>query len=1652
MKALIKSLRFIVLVVNLLILNQVANAQCDITPNRYRGCYGDQLQFEIDPSTTYSTIMWNFGDGDSSNQKTNKISHTYDTFGVFTVCVKTFDASGNIKCGPKCITIHIYDKPSADFILPTPNIMCYKGNRFQFIDNSTVGKNNAPIVFHAWDFGDGDSSTMTNPLKSYTHSGIYTIYEQVVDTNGCTDSAWKSTSIVVLADLAPKFKTTYKISCPTTPVKFDNLTDSIDQSTGLGKCIAKWWWNFGDGSYDSSMTGWNAQITHIYKQDGAFNPVFYVQSCYGCVDSFVFPAGARNIFYWFDIKKNNSGPVCWEGNNVCFEQKPRPNALYWLWTFDDPPSMQDNTDDKTWKPCHKYTAPGFYHITLKIIEPNCVRDTTFCSFIPLKGPQAMIKLPPPAKNSKCQSGKRIPISVFEAAYSKCWNPDPQGPVQYATPQKGTPTIKVDSFYCNAPVTKIDTTLKPGCTDTTIVNIAYKLAKHQYAKTTIDSIQWFFNSWYPGDPYPWVADSVKYKNVYYPPITACNLKNIHDSDQYKSDCRGPNLVFFPNNTIKYRLRYDIDNNAAGFSIPPGNDMSMDGCKNPSYPWASDSLLYFWDFTDGQADACTSTVAKPNVNCMYSTEITPLHLYKKNGCYSPKLMVTDTAMNCISNASVTIPMEPPDAGWDYAVFKKMALAGWDTSERKLDWALQLQMPPAWGRRGMILNGVPCVGQPYPQRPSFSETIPRCDRQMWWMVFDSAAQCSDYCAGVVWADSIPNVFTPGGDGKKEKYIIPDIVKADTNGDGKWDKKIITIAVQCGWIDQPTFAMMGNKWIYGKGGCKTVGLIIQTGDCFDTFWYNEYKYIADLQGAFDILDPKSKNDTTGIYEATLDYTAKQQLRLCPPFSTILTVGDTEQVGITKFKFSIGKSFAAPWTKPWLVPLEDSCKWVQSISYMLCHKDSFTIDPFTKDTTFTNCFVFPNPASVCGVNQLGKATIQDFIARGYIKKVTYKLLDLRDTLKIRDKSGNSLKEPGKYSINSIVTNLYGCSNMFQAELFVGHYTDFEATDQIICYEGGGDTVWFKGWIRYFQEKVMPWDPELNPIEYWLDPYGPRGGNPPAAPYVPERVEWDLNGDGIYGDGDSAITGRADSVFFVYNQPGNYTIRMKTTDSNACEQILERKDFIQVIGVVADFDTAQGVSVCAPQTVKFEDKSYGLNIYQYDYDIYGNVIDSTAVDSVIAWHWEFGDNLGGNRSRSFLKNPIHTYRDNGCFTVSLVVEMMNGCIDTIIKPDFVCIQGPIPHFTLLDSVGCVPFTAFVKDGSSHLKTWEFIKGDNTISSFKARPADSIFALTYNTPGEYYLYLQASDSVFNTAAGKWLNCISTYGELLDTLDPHFKIVVDSILSASFTGDTIICDSATANFDNSTSNSAYTQLSWMWGDETSSETLPKGAVTHSYILPAGSYDKSYQVAMDPLATRCPDKTQYSSIRVVRVDPGIDSLLVRPSIYRFTDQSRGGTDTERKRKITITGLDNPTYFYEYDRSKYQADSTIEHNFMNERGSFAVCEITWIERNGFTGCTKKKCITVKNEFKDTLIIPNVFTPGDQNGVNDKFYIYSKEVEKWELTIMNRWGEKVFVTTNPDEHWNGKRNNTGAECAAGTYYYILSYQMRAKAESNASGTITLIR
>lgn len=68
---------------------------------------------------------------------------------------------------------------------------------------------------------------------------------------------------------------------------------------------------------------------------------------------------------------------------------------------------------------------------------------------------------------------------------------------------------------------------------------------------------------------------------------------------------------------------------------------------------------------------------------------------------------------------------------------------------------------------------------------------------------------------------------------------------------------------------------------------------------------------------------------------------------------------------------------------------------------------------------------------------------------------------------------------------------------------------------------------------------------------------------------------------------------------------------------------------------------------------------------------------------------------------------------------------------------------------------------------------------------------------------------------------------------------------------------------------------------------------------------------------------------------------------------------------------------------------------------------------------------------LPNVFTPGGDL-INDLFGPGTfKYVESVDVKIYNRWGLKLFETTDPAVNWDGTYSGTGAQVPDGVYYYV---------------------
>ncbi len=89
-------------------------------------------------------------------------------------------------------------------------------------------------------------------------------------------------------------------------------------------------------------------------------------------------------------------------------------------------------------------------------------------------------------------------------------------------------------------------------------------------------------------------------------------------------------------------------------------------------------------------------------------------------------------------------------------------------------------------------------------------------------------------------------------------------------------------------------------------------------------------------------------------------------------------------------------------------------------------------------------------------------------------------------------------------------------------------------------------------------------------------------------------------------------------------------------------------------------------------------------------------------------------------------------------------------------------------------------------------------------------------------------------------------------------------------------------------------------------------------------------------------------------------------------------------------------------------------------------------------------------LLIPSGFSPNG-DGVNDLFRALNKNLVKYTLQVYNRWGEKVYESSDPTEGWDGVYNDR--EQGMGVYVWQCNYMFAGGTKmKTAKGNVTLVR
>ncbi len=223
-------------------------------------CQEQGVTFKDASSISFGKIIrrrWTFGDGTTSEE--TDPTHTYAQAGTYQVKLRIW--SGVVCTDSVTKTIVVLPNPAAGF---TATISC-EGTETRFT-NTTQARGSGALTYR-WDFGDGTTSTATNPTHLYAAPGTYTVSLAVTGANTCAQTFTGTVTV----NPTPKADFSPTVGCVTEAVSFQDMT-----SLASGR-LTTWAWDFGDGTSASVQSP-----SHRYTRDGSYTVRLTATSDLGC--------------------------------------------------------------------------------------------------------------------------------------------------------------------------------------------------------------------------------------------------------------------------------------------------------------------------------------------------------------------------------------------------------------------------------------------------------------------------------------------------------------------------------------------------------------------------------------------------------------------------------------------------------------------------------------------------------------------------------------------------------------------------------------------------------------------------------------------------------------------------------------------------------------------------------------------------------------------------------------------------------------------------------------------------------------------------------------------------------------------------------------------------------------------------------------------------------------------------------------------------------------------------------------------------------------------------------------------------------------------------------------------------------------------------
>ena len=428
------------------------------------GCIYSDLKISGSSTPGADNSDWTFGDGTFANG--NNQVKMFTKPGIYQI--KLVNTIG-LCLDSTFKKITILDGPSLDFST-TDTISCKAPYTVNFQDKS---KN---AIGWTWDFGDGTTSTLQNPTKTFTKEGIFSITQRGVNTFGCSTNTKKDNLIKIVSPTITNINLPVG-GCAPLKVNFNATVSSIDK-------ITSYFWDFGKNDTTSLLNP-----VKTYDTTGIFPVSFTATTQLGCKISY----NAIDAIKVGNPPKPEfeltSTTIC-ANETVGFKDLSTGNVNGWYWDLGDAgkPGNISNAQNTS----HTYLDTGKYTVSLTVYNNGCPNTITKTNILSVNGTTANFQYTVSCTDRKTVSfiDKSInPVTVNWDFGDNSTNSTVQNPTHFF-PNYGTYTVTLTSVNggCSSKKTMVITLVEQKVGFTIAPSVLCKKTQIQFSSssTTTDT--------------------------------------------------------------------------------------------------------------------------------------------------------------------------------------------------------------------------------------------------------------------------------------------------------------------------------------------------------------------------------------------------------------------------------------------------------------------------------------------------------------------------------------------------------------------------------------------------------------------------------------------------------------------------------------------------------------------------------------------------------------------------------------------------------------------------------------------------------------------------------------------------------------------------------------------------------------------------------------------------------------------------------------------------------------------------------------------------------------------------------------------------------------------------------------------------------------